>query len=66
MAGAGLAIDPSVDPNVELLADIPIAGPEEDLLERQRIAVRITELAMAPPATDPMIEASPALAANMP
>lgn len=46
-----------IDPNVELLADIPISGPEEDLLERHRFAVRIAELAIAPPVTAPRMVA---------
>lgn len=38
-----------IDPNVELLADIPISGPEEDLLDRARFAHRLGELAIAGP-----------------
>jgi len=31
----------SIDPNVELLADVPIADAAEDLFDRQRLAVRL-------------------------
>ncbi|HEY5936051.1 MAG TPA: P-loop NTPase fold protein [Kofleriaceae bacterium] len=46
-----------IDPNVELLADIPIAGPEEDWLDRGRIADRLIELAVAGPPTAPRVVA---------
>ncbi|MDQ3340024.1 MAG: KAP family NTPase [Myxococcota bacterium] len=38
-----------IDPGVELLTDIPIAGVSEDLLARTPIAQRIVELACAEP-----------------
>lgn len=46
-----------IDPNVELLPDVPIAGPEEDLFARAPIAVRLGELATAAPATAPRMVA---------
>ena len=46
-----------IDPNVELLADIPITGPEEDWLDRGRIAQRLIELATAAPPTAPRVVA---------
>lgn len=49
------AID--IDPNVELLADLPIAGLDEDLFDRVRLAHRIGELAMAGPVTAPRMVA---------
>ena len=42
-----------IDPNVELLADIPIAGVAEDLLARAPIAQRLVELACAEPLAAP-------------
>jgi len=45
--------DAEIDPNVELLADIPIAGPEEDLMDLGRLAQRLVELAVAAPVTAP-------------
>jgi len=47
----------TIDPNVELLADIPISGPEEDWLDRGRIAQRLIELATAAPPTAPRVVA---------
>ena len=46
-----------IDPNVELLPDIPIAGPQEDLFDRARLAVRLVELAIAGPAMAPHVVA---------
>ncbi len=46
-----------VDPNVELLPDVPIAGPEEDLFSRSAIATRLGELAIAAPVTAPRLVA---------
>jgi len=46
-----------IDPDVELLADVPIAGTEEDLLGRQPCAIRLAELAIAPPETKPRVVA---------
>jgi AAA ATPase domain len=46
-----------IDPNVELLPDVPIAGPEEDLFERGPVAQRIGELAIAGPVTAPRLVA---------
>ncbi len=46
-----------IDPNVELLPDVPIAGPEEDLFARSSIARRIGELAIASPVTAPRLVA---------
>jgi len=43
----------SIDPGVELLADIPIAGVAEDLLARAPVALRIVELACAEPLAAP-------------
>lgn len=43
----------SIDPGVELLSDIPIAGVAEDLLGRAPIAERIVELACAEPLAAP-------------
>jgi Cdc6-like AAA superfamily ATPase len=45
----------SIDPSVELLPDIPIPGAHEDLLDRQRVAVRLLELANAAPVTAPRV-----------
>ena len=46
-----------IDPNVELLPDVPIAGPEEDLFDRTRVAQRLGELATAGPVTAPRLVA---------
>jgi hypothetical protein len=46
-----------IDPDVELLADIPIAGVDEDLLGRAPIALRVAELAIAAPVTAPRLVA---------
>ena len=46
-----------IDPNVELLADVPVAGPEEDLFDRARVAQRLLELAIADPVTAPRMVA---------
>jgi hypothetical protein len=42
-----------IDPGVQLLADIPIAGLDEDLLARAPVAVRVVELACAEPLAAP-------------
>ena len=47
----------AIDPDVELLADVPIAGPEEDLFDRAGVAHRLGELAIAGPATAPRLVA---------
>jgi hypothetical protein len=44
---------PPVDPGVQLLSDIPIAGVDEDLLQRAPVAVRLVELACAEPLAAP-------------
>jgi len=46
-----------IDPEVELLADVPILGPEEDLFDRMPLAVRIAELAVAGSPTAPRLVA---------
>lgn len=46
-----------IDPDVELLPDIPISGAAEDLFERGRIARRLAELAIAGPVTAPRLVA---------
>lgn len=46
-----------IDPEVELLADVPIAGPEEDLFDRAAVAQRLGELAVAGPVTAPRLVA---------
>lgn len=46
-----------IDPNVELLPDVPIAGPEEDLFARGPVARRLGELATAGPVTAPRLVA---------
>lgn len=46
-----------IDPNVELLADVPISGPAEDLFERVAVARRLGELAIAGPVTAPRLVA---------
>lgn len=48
-------MDASIDPDVELLADVPIVGALEDLFHRQPIAVRLTEPAVAAPVTAPRV-----------
>jgi len=45
----------SIDPTVELLADIPISDAAEDLFDRQRLAVRLAELAATAPVTAPRV-----------
>lgn len=47
----------AIDPNVELLPDVPIAGPEEDLFSRGAVAQRLGELATAGPVTAPRLVA---------
>lgn len=44
-----------LDPDVELLPDVPIAGPAEDLLERGAVAERLVELACAQPLHAPRV-----------
>ncbi|MBA3455846.1 MAG: AAA family ATPase [Deltaproteobacteria bacterium] len=46
-----------IDPDVELLADVPILGPEEDLFDRVLLASRVAELATAGPPTAPRLVA---------
>ena len=46
-----------IDPEVELLADVPILGPEEDLFDRMLLAVRVAELSIAGPPTAPRLVA---------
>jgi hypothetical protein len=46
-----------IDPEVELLADVPILGPEEDLFDRAQLAGRVAELAIAGPPTAPRMVA---------
>lgn len=46
-----------IDPEVELLADVPILGPEEDLFDRSLLAARVAELAIAGPPTAPRLVA---------
>ena len=46
-----------IDPDVELLPDVPISGPEEDLFGRAALARRLGELAMAGPASAPRLVA---------
>ena len=43
----------AVDPEVELLPDVPISDPSEDLFDRSRLAVRLAELAVAGPPSSP-------------
>ncbi|MGN6106338.1 MAG: P-loop NTPase fold protein, partial [Kofleriaceae bacterium] len=45
----------TIDPKVELLADMPILGAHEDLLGHQRLAVRLVELAATQPAVPRVI-----------
>lgn len=45
----------AIDPKVELLADIPILGAQEDLFEHRRLARRLIELAVAVPMTVPRV-----------
>jgi type II secretory pathway predicted ATPase ExeA len=42
-----------LDPAVELLPDVPVAHPDEDLLARAPVARRLVELACAQPAATP-------------
>lgn len=42
-----------IDPNVQLLADVPIPGATDDLLGRRSFALRLVELACAPPLAAP-------------
>ncbi len=44
-----------LDPGVELLPDVPISGPDEDLLERGKVATRLVELACAQPVAAPRV-----------
>lgn len=46
-----------IDPDVELLADVPILGPDEDLFDRGQLAARVAELAIAGPPTAPRLVA---------
>jgi hypothetical protein len=47
----------AIDPDVELLADVPIVGPEGDLFARGAVARRLVELAVAAPVTAPRVVA---------
>jgi hypothetical protein len=47
----------AIDPDVELLPDVPIAGPEGDLFERGAVAQRLVELAIAAPVEAPRVVA---------
>ncbi|MBA3463572.1 MAG: AAA family ATPase [Deltaproteobacteria bacterium] len=47
----------AIDPNVELLPDVPISGPEEDLFDRVPVARRVGELAIAGPVSAPRLVA---------
>lgn len=46
-----------IDPNVELLSDIPISSAEEDLFRGHLLAIRLTELVTAAPAVVPRVVA---------
>ena len=46
-----------IDPEVELLADIPIVGPDDDLFARLPVAQRVVELACAAPMDAPRVVA---------
>jgi hypothetical protein len=46
-----------LDPGVELLADLPIGGREDDLFARLPVAQRVVELACAAPVTAPRVVA---------
>jgi hypothetical protein len=54
---ASVAIAPAagIDPGVELLPDIPVAHPDDDLLGRARVARRLAELACALPLAAPRV-----------
>jgi len=54
MGGVKIA---EIDPEVELLADVPILGIEEDLFDRGLLAARVAELAIAGPPTAPRLVA---------
>src|SRR5580692_8222769 len=45
----------AVDPDVELLPDVPISDHSEDLFDRSRLAVRVAELAVAGPPGAPRV-----------
>jgi hypothetical protein len=47
----------AIDPDVELLPDVPIPGADGDLFERGRVARRLVELAIAQPVTAPRVVA---------
>lgn len=47
----------ALDAGVELLPDVPISGPEEDLLARAPVATRLVELACAQPIAAPRVVA---------
>ncbi len=53
MTDAPKSLPAPIDAGVQLLADIPIAGSEEDLLARVPIAQRVVELACAEPLAAP-------------
>jgi hypothetical protein len=44
-----------IDPGIELLPDVPIAGPADDLLGHAPLAERLVELACASPAATPRV-----------
>ncbi len=46
---------PGIDPGVELLPDVPVAHPGEDLLGRARVSQRLCELACAEPTAAPRV-----------
>ena len=48
-----MAAASDLDPAVELLPDVPVAHPDEDLLARAPVAQRLVELACAQPAATP-------------
>jgi hypothetical protein len=46
-----------IDPDIELLPDVPIAGPDGDLFARKAVAERLVELASAAPIAAPRVVA---------
>jgi hypothetical protein len=47
----------TMDPGVELLPDVPISGPDEDVLARGPVVTRLVELACAQPLAAPRVVA---------
>ena len=45
----------AIDPGIELLPDVPIAGPADDLLGYGPLAERVVELACAEPTAMPRV-----------